>query len=481
MNAPAGARTSHAPTPQQPGPTVRISPINTAPSTGTTPSHHVEPQWWPAPFAAAPLDATVLVPASKSLTNRYLILAALASSPSTIHNTLISRDTELMLDALEAFGVQLERTAQADGSTTVRVVPPERLAAGPLTVQCGLAGTVMRFVPALAAVAGAQADFDGDAAARVRPMAPVLDALAGLGVQFSFHGAPGMLPFTMDARRLEAGANVQIDGSASSQFISAMLLAAPALPGGLRLRAAEGPLASPDHIAMTVATLRELGAVVDLDEDGRGWSVQPQRIAGFTVTVEPDLSNAGPFLAAALATRGVVRVPFWPATTTQVGGKWVQILQAMGAQVSLGADSVLTVRGTGAIRGIEYADASELAPTLAALCALADSPSKLTGIGHLRGHETDRLAALQAELGKVGVQVTVTDDGLEITPGPLRPGDLDSYEDHRMATAGALLGLAIDGVRVENIATTSKTMPDFPQQWAAMAATAANPAAEGSR
>ncbi|WPR65942.1 3-phosphoshikimate 1-carboxyvinyltransferase [Glutamicibacter protophormiae] len=481
MNAPAGARTSCAPTPQQPGLTVRISPINTVPSTGTTPSHPVEPLWWPAPFAAAPLDATVLVPASKSLTNRYLVLAALASSPSTIHNTLISRDTELMLDALAAFGVALERTVQADGSTTVHVVPPARLSAGPLQVQCGLAGTVMRFVPALAAVAGAQARFDGDAAARVRPMAPVLDALAELGAVFTYHGTPGMLPFTMDARQLEAGAAVQIDGSASSQFISALLLAGPALPGGLRLRAAQGPLASPDHIAMTVATLRELGAVLEVDADGRGWHVQPRPIAGFTVTVEPDLSNAGPFLAAALATRGVVRVPFWPAATTQVGGKWVQILAAMGAEVSLGDDSVLTVRGTGPIRGIDYADASELAPTLAALCALADSPSRLTGIGHLRGHETDRLAALQAELGKVGAQVQVTGDGLEITPGALRPADLDSYEDHRMATAGALLGLAVDGIRVADIATTSKTMPDFPAQWAAMAATAAGAAEQGAR
>ncbi|MFJ2618129.1 3-phosphoshikimate 1-carboxyvinyltransferase [Glutamicibacter sp. NPDC087344] len=424
--------------------------------------------WWPAPYAAAPVDTTVRVPASKSLTNRYLILAAQASSPSTIHNTLISRDTQLMLEALEAFGVGIERIEQPDGSTTVVISPPQRLNAGPLTVSCGLAGTVMRFVPVLAAVAGAVADFDGDEAARVRPMAPVLDALAELGVKFTFHGAEGMLPFTMDAGSPTLPETVTIDGSASSQFISALLLCAASLPGGLHLQVAPGPLASPDHIAMTVATLREFGVQLEVDPDGRGWKVAPQRIAGFTATVEPDLSNAGPFLAAALATRGVVRVPFWPAQTTQVGGKWVQILTAMGAEVTLGEDAVLTVRGTGVIRGIDYPDSSELAPTLAALCALADSPSTLSGIGHLRGHETDRLAALQQELGKVGVAVSVSEDGLAITPGPLRAADLDSYEDHRMATAGALLGLAINGVRVENIATTAKTMPDFVQLWDAM-------------
>ncbi|MGX1590882.1 3-phosphoshikimate 1-carboxyvinyltransferase [Glutamicibacter sp. NPDC055491] len=433
--------------------------------------HDAEKNWWAAPYAAAGLDATVPVPASKSLTNRYLILAALASSPSTIHNTLISRDTELMLSALAGFGVGIKRTEQADGSTTVDITPGQ-LAAGPLAIDCGLAGTVMRFVPPLAAVAGAKVAFDGDAAARVRPMAPVLDALAALGARIDYAGSTGMLPFTIDASELKQDAEVVIDASGSSQFISALLLVGQALPGGLKLRAAPGPIASPDHIAMTVQTLRDLGVEVSVDADARGWSIVPGQLAGFTVTVEPDLSNAGPFLAAALASHGTVRVPFWPARTTQVGGKWVEILAAMGAEVSHGGDGVLTVRGTGVIRGIDYADASELAPTLAALCVLADSPSKLTGIGHLRGHETDRLAALETELSKVGARITATADALEIVPGALQAADIDSYEDHRMATAGALLGLAIDGVRVENIATTAKTMPDFPQLWSRMAATA---------
>jgi len=428
--------------------------------------------WWSAPFVRTGVDAIVSVPASKSLTNRYLILAALASSPSTIHNTLISRDTELMLDALAAFGVGIERVECSDGSTTVHITPVAELTRGPLEIQCGLAGTVMRFVPPLAAVAGATVKFDGDPAARLRPMAPVLDALETLGANIEYAQKPGMLPFTMDASALQSVDQVVIDASGSSQFISALLLVGHALPGGLSLRAANGPVASPDHIMMTVQTLRELGVSITVDEDGRGWQVAAGALAGFTVTVEPDLSNAGPFLAAALASNGSVGIRHWPTTTTQVGGKWVQILSQMGAEVHHGDDSVLTVRGTGKIHGINYADASELAPTLAALCALADSPSKLTGIGHLRGHETDRLAALETELNKVGVQVLATADSLEITPAELRPADIHSYEDHRMATAGALLGLAIEGIRVENIATTAKTMPQFPQLWADMASTA---------
>ncbi|ALG28662.1 3-phosphoshikimate 1-carboxyvinyltransferase [Glutamicibacter halophytocola] len=448
--------------------------MNSASASGNPQSDppHAGTHWWPAPHVSTGVDAIVSVPASKSLTNRYLILAALASSPSTIHNTLISRDTELMLGALASFGTGIKRIEQADGSTTVQVHPAAELATGPLGIECGLAGTVMRFVPPLAAVARATVAFDGDPHARLRPMAPVLDALQALGATIDFGGDPGKLPFTMDASGLESVDQVVIDASSSSQFISALLLAGHALPGGLALRAADGPIASPDHIMMTVQTLLELGVDITVDEDGRGWRIAPGELAGFTVTVEPDLSNAGPFLAAALASNGSVGIRFWPATTTQVGGKWVQILSQMGAEVHHGDDGVLWVRGTGVIRGIDYADASELAPTLAALCALASSPSNLTGIGHLRGHETDRLAALENELAKVGANVVATGDSLAITPGPLHAADLHSYEDHRMATAGALLGLAIEGVRVENIATTAKTMPQFPQLWADMVSTA---------
>lgn len=431
---------------------------------------------WDAPSVTEPINATVLVPASKSLTNRYLVLAALADGPCTIHNTLISRDSELMLDALAALGVGVERTVQDDQSTTVRLTPPAA-AAGPrqgiVHIDCGLAGTVMRFVPALAAALGVSAHFDGDAGARVRPMRPVLDALAELGARIEYAGQPGFLPFTVHPQQLGQRPEVRIDASGSSQFISAMLLAGPALPGGLRLRAVDGAVASPEHIQMTVQSMNELGATVSTDPDARGWQVAEGRLPAFSVSVEPDLSNAGPFLAAALATAGTVRIPHWPRHTTQIGGRWRQILPAMGARVELGADAVLTVRGTGTIGGIDYADAAELTPTLAALCTLADSPSRLTGIGHLRGHETDRLAALERELTRVGATVQATEDTLRIIPpATRRAADMLSYEDHRMATAAALIGLVTPGTRVENIATTAKTMPDFARMWEAMAATA---------
>jgi len=427
---------------------------------------------WEAPAVSEPIDATVMVPASKSLTNRYLVLAALADGPCTIHNTLISRDSELMLSALAALGARIERENHPDGSTTVQLAPPGNFNPGPLHIDCGLAGTVMRFVPALAAAGGTTVSFDGDPGARVRPMKPVLDALTGLGVRIDYGGEPGFLPFTLSPAGIGARDELLIDASSSSQFISAMLLAAPGLPGGLRLRAATGPVASPEHIEMTVQTLRELGVQVATDADGRGWRVAEGRVPAFSVTVEPDLSNAGPFLAAAVATAGTVRIPHWPSTTTQIGGRWVEILRLMGAEVHLGEDAVLTVRGTGTIRGIDYADAAELTPTLAALCALADGPSQLTGIGHLRGHETDRLAALEAELTRIGARVRATADALQIEPGPRRAADMLSYEDHRMATAAALIGLVTPGVRVQDIATTSKTMPDFPHLWRQMAATA---------
>lgn len=414
----------------------------------------------------------MLVPASKSLTNRYLVLAALADGPCTIHNTLISRDSELMLSALTALGARITRENQPDGSTTVYLTPPTAAPGGQLHVDCGLAGTVMRFVPALAAALGAQVSFDGDAGARVRPMKPVLDALAGLGVSVSYGNEPGYLPFSIDPATFTARDELLIDASGSSQFISAMLLAAPGMPGGLNLRAAQGPVASPEHIEMTVQTLRDLGVNVQTDADGRGWSIPEAKVPAFTVSVEPDLSNAGPFLAAALVTGGTVRIPHWPQSTTQIGGRWVQILRSMGATVQLTENSTLTVHGNGVIKPIDYADAAELTPTLAALCALAEGPSNLTGIGHLRGHETDRLDALQRELGRVGATVHADADSLSITPGAPRPADLLSYEDHRMATAGAILGLAIPGIRVENIATTAKTMPDFPQMWQAMVDTA---------
>ena len=425
---------------------------------------------WPAPFAATPLDATVTIPASKSLTNRYLILAAMADGESRLRAPLQSRDSTLMINALRALGAGITEVA-GHGQVPDLVVTPipadQATPPGGLTVDCGLAGTVMRFVPPLAALVKGAVTFDGDPGALVRPMAPLVAALTGLGVDVE-NGGDGFLPFTVHGTGSVDGGHVRIDAGSSSQFISAILLVASRFANGIHLEHTGDSVPSPDHISMTVQILRSLGISVDDSVPGQ-WVVAPGRIAGFDVSLEQDLSNAGPFLAAALATGGTVRIPDWPSDTTQVGDKWREILPQFGASVTL-QDNVLTVTGGTEIRGVDLADTSELAPTAAALCALATTPSRLRGIAHLRGHETDRLAALVAEINALGGDAQETEDGLIITPTPLRGGVFHSYHDHRLATAGAIIGLAVPGVEVENIATTAKTMPEFPAMWAAMVA-----------
>ncbi|MDN5755535.1 MAG: 3-phosphoshikimate 1-carboxyvinyltransferase, partial [Micrococcaceae bacterium] len=239
--------------------------------------------------------------------------------------------------------------------------------------------------------------------------------------------------------------------------------------GGTPRRHDADSVPSLDHIHMTIATLREVGIRIDEPAPNQ-WLVHPGTVEAFDVAIERDLSNAGPFLAAALAAGGTVRVPDWPAETTQVGARWPEILTRMGATTSY-EGGVLTVNGHGTIDGIELADASELAPTVAALAALAGSESRLTGIGHLRGHETDRLAALVTEIKALGGEAEELADGILIRRPVDRGGLFHSYEDHRMATAGAVIGLAVDGVRIEDIGTTAKTMPDFPGLWQELAAT----------
>ena len=418
---------------------------------------------WEAPTARGPLDATVEVPGSKSLTNRYLVLAALADSPGRLRGALRSRDTLLMAQALRALGVRVDDDGQD------WVVDPARLR-GPAEIDCGLAGTVMRFVPPVAALADGPVRFDGDEGARVRPMAPVLDALRALGVRVDDHATPGFLPFTVEGAAAVRGGDVEVDASGSSQFVSGLLLAGCRFERGLTLRHTGPTLPSLPHIEMTVALLRAAGVVVD-DSTPAVWRVEPGAIAGRDVRVEPDLSNAAPFLCAALVAGGTVRVPGWPASTTQPGGLLPGILEQMGATTSLDGD-VLTVRGAGAVRGVDLDlhAAGEIAPTIAALAALADSPTRLRGIAHLRGHETDRLAALSAEITRLGGQAEETADGLVITPRPLHGGTVRTYADHRMATAGALLGLATPGVRVQDVATTAKTLPDFVGMWEGMLA-----------
>jgi len=414
---------------------------------------------WTAPHRATPLDAQVLVPGSKSLTNRLLVLASLGDGPSVLTRPLASRDTHLMADALSSLGARVDR----DGPVWT-ITPPAESVKGDVAVDCGLAGTVMRFTPPLAALTSASVTFDGDERARVRPMSPVITALRALGVEID-DGGRSALPFTVHGAGHVEGGSLEIDATASSQFVSALLLAAPRFDRGLDLQHTGSPLPSQPHIDMTVAELRRRGVDVDDSRPDR-WVVQPGTVAALDADVEPDLSNAGPFVAAALVTGGSMRVLGWPDATTQAGDAWRGIAEAFGGRAERdGGDMIFTAGET--LTGVELDlhDVGELTPVLAAIAAMAEGESRLTGVAHLRGHETDRLAALAAEINRLGGDVEELDDGLLIRPRPLHAGVFITYDDHRMAQAAVVLGLRVPGLSVENVGTTAKTYPDFATAW----------------
>lgn len=415
---------------------------------------------WPAPVAATPVRAVVRMPGSKSLTNRALIVAALAGGPSLLRRPLRARDTLLMAEGLRALGVGVDDQGE-DWAVT-----PGTLR-GPARVECGLAGTVLRFLPPLAALADGTVEFDGDPRARERPVGPVLDALRTLGADID-DGGRGALPFTIRGTGTLPGGPVTMDASASSQFVSGLLLSGARYDKGVTVHHHGEPIPSTPHLRMTVRLLRDAGIEVD-DSEPDTWHVAPGTFAGLALDIEPDLSSAVPFLAAALVTGGEVRVPGWPERTSQAGDALRGLLTQLGARCVLDADG-LTVRGTGRIRGIDadLHDVSELTPVVAATAALADSPSRLRGVGHIRGHETDRLAALAGELTGLGGDVTETPDGLAVRPRPLHGGVFRTHADHRMAHAAAVLGLVVPNVQVDDIGCTTKTLPDFPGMWAGM-------------
>jgi len=428
---------------------------------------------WRAPRAIAPLAARVSLPGSKSLTNRELVLSAVADSPSVLKRPLHSRDSQLMIEALRSLGVVIDEIA-GDGlyGPDLRITPPAELS-GSTSVDCGLAGTVMRFLPPVGALALGPVAFDGDESARRRPMRTTIDSLRALGVDVNDDGR-GALPFSLWGTGAVRGGEITIDASASSQFVSGLLLAAPRFTDGLVLRHTGDRLPSMPHIEMTIAALAARGVIVDSPEPGV-WVVPAVPIAGRELTIEPDLSNAAPFLVAAIVAGGTVTIEGWPISTTQVGADLATLLPLFGAAVHRDGDALVVDGGAGLLGGatmpgvtLDLSTGGELAPALVALATLASSPSTITGIGHLRGHETDRLAALAAEVTGLGGAVTELDEGLAIEPRPLSGGLWHAYEDHRMATAGAIVGLAVDGVLVDDIGATAKTLPQFTELWGRM-------------
>ncbi|HVU74088.1 MAG TPA: 3-phosphoshikimate 1-carboxyvinyltransferase [Mycobacteriales bacterium] len=414
---------------------------------------------WSAPTATSPVRGVVTVPGSKSLTNRLLVLAALADGPSTLRAPLRSRDSLLMAAALRALGVGID-----DHGDDWAVTPAPLH--GPAALDVGNAGTVARFLPAVAALADGVVTMDGDARVRERPLGPLLTALRTLGADIDGDA----LPITIRGRGMLAGGTVTIDASQSSQLVSGLLLAAPRTRDGVTVVHAGPPVPSAPHLEMTVACLRDAGATVETAPNR--WRVEPGPLRGADVTVEPDLSSASAFLAAAVATGGEVRLAGWPPTTTQPGRSTPALLERMGATTSLGPDGLVVRGNPDGIRGVDadLRDNPEVVPAVTALAVLAQTPSRLRGIAHLRVQETDRLRALSEELGLLGADVRETEDGLEITPAPLHAPDrpLDPRADHRLAMAYAVVGLAVPGVTVDDVATVGKTVPDFTARWSAL-------------
>ena len=425
---------------------------------------------WPAIFRGEKLvDLSVVIPGSKSATNRALILAAQATSPTLLRRPLVSRDSQLMVQGLQAMGIGIvEEDATVNGLSEYQLTITPAPLRGPARVDVGNAGTVMRFLPPLAALATGEISFDGDPRSYERPLAPVIKALEELGVSIEHEGRFS-LPLTVHGNGSVRGGEITIDASASSQFLSALLLVAPSFTNGISATHKGEALPSMPHIDMSVEMLRGFGATVIVDSVAKSWRVEPGALKGQELVIEPDLSNAAPFLSIAMLCGGSITIADWPAATTQPGDQLRSILSRMGAQISMD-EKGLTLTGTGVIHGIDIDlhDVGELTPSIAALAVFADSPSHLRGIGHLRLHETDRLAALTREINALGGNVEEHKDSLHITPAPLHGGVFHTYDDHRLATAGAVIGLIVPGIEVENIATTRKTLPDFPGLWSSL-------------
>ena len=447
---------------------------------------------WPAPTIdasnrAVAIDSTITIPGSKSVTNRALILAAISQTPSRLRKPLSSRDADLMVKGLRSLGCQIDEVKTDEGFDYL--ITPNKLV-GPTQIDVGNAGTVMRFLPPIAALANGLIHFDGDARSHERPLGPVISALEQLGISIE-HGNKYRLPLTINGSGKIAGGEIEVDASASSQFVSALLLLGPATENGITVKHIGSTLPSQPHIDMTVQMLRQFGATVEVVGNST-WIVLPSKLTGQDLTIEPDLSNAAPFMAAAMITGGRVVIKDWPKVTTQPGDQLRKIFSDMGAQISFVEDG-LAVQGKSSVSGdnnaagltgltgltgidVDLHDVGELTPSIAAVAALASTPSALRNIEHLRLHETDRLSALANEINKLGGDVTQTASDLMINPKPLKlsaatPTDhylFNTYEDHRMATAGAIIGLVVPGVIVENIETTKKTLPDFPGLWRQM-------------
>ncbi len=403
----------------------------------------------------APIDATVALPGSKSITNRALVCAALADGTSVLRGVLHADDTVAMVEALRTLGVEV--TGTGHGELTVTGTTERR--AG--VVDARQSGTTARFLLPLLALGEGTSSLDGDAQLRDRPMGPTFDALRAAGVRIEEQAGAGRLPVTV-AGPLRAAA-LEVPGDVSSQFLTGLLLVGPATADGLEVTVTTELISRP-YVDMTVTVMEAFGAVVDRAEVGgrESWHVSPERYRATGYDIEPDASAASYAWAAAVVTGGRVTVPGLHRGSLQGDVGFADVLGQMGAQVTWHDDAVTVAAGEG-LRGVDVdmAHISDTVPTLAVVAALAEGTTTIRGVGFIRDKESDRIAAPVAELRRCGVDAEGTDDGLVIRPGPLRPATFETYRDHRMAMAFALLGLAAPGMAISDPGCVAKTFPGY--------------------
>lgn len=411
-------------------------------------------QWRAVEPLAGPPDAVVRVPGSKSITNRVVLLAALADGSTVVEGALQADDTAAMVDAALALGATVD---QGDDGTTLRITGTAGLLPERASIFAKISGTTARFVAPVLATGRGTYGLDGGSALRARPLGPLVDALRQLGATVIEQGEPGHLPVVVSGPA--RGGRVELPGHVSSQFLSGLLLAGPLFSAGIDVELTT-PLVSVPYVRMTLAVMRDFG--VDVGADGP-LAVGPaayRAVANYTV--EPDASAASYFFAAAAMTGGRVVVSGLRADALQGDVAFVDLLERMGADVRR-RDEGIEVRGTGRLHGIDadLSDLSDTAQTLAALAVFADSPTTLRGIGFIRGKETDRIADTVRELQRCGIDAREDADGLTIVPGRPRPARIETYDDHRMAMSFALLGLMVPGIEIADPGCVAKTYPRF--------------------
>ncbi|MDA8297107.1 MAG: 3-phosphoshikimate 1-carboxyvinyltransferase [Actinomycetota bacterium] len=409
----------------------------------------------------APFDATVALPGSKSITNRALICAGLAAGESTLDGALFADDTLAMVGCLRGLGIGVELD---EAGARMTVSSPGLPAAAPASLFANQSGTTGRFILPVAALGATPVRVDGDAQLRRRPFAPLLDALVRLGVSVAAEGEPGHLPVVVTGP-LRGGA-VSVPGDLSSQFLSALLLAGPAMPEGIEI-ALSSPLVSASYVAMTAAVMTSFGAAALERRPGAGGALEVLKVppGGYRPTryrVEPDASAASYFFAAAAITKSRVVVEGLGRASLQGDVAFAGLLEQMGAEVVRSPEQI-AVRGTGVLHGIDadLSDCSDTAPTLAVVAAFADSPSTLRGIGFIRHKESDRIGRPVTELRRAGIAAEELEDGMRIVPGAPVRTRLRTYDDHRLAMSLALLGLGGSGMEIENPGCVAKTFPDY--------------------